>query len=247
LASWIGRTGDKDMKRIALPILISASFLAAPVSAQSTSIDGLMSSCWLEPEICVSLVEDFIGALDPNDEQSQVTVGLLAAELFDLGQGFKIQDRRRIFASLLRISAWLDGIGASQSNGVEELAHDLIGGGNADGGGGDGNNGGGNNGDGGGDGNNGDGGNGGGGNGGGNNGDGGDGNNGGGGNGEGGGDGNNGDGGNGDGGGDGNNGEGGGDGNGGGSGDGNGGGGGDGNNGDGGDDDDDGPIEASPE
>ena len=116
------------MKRIAFPIIVSMTFLGTPGLAQSVSIDGLVSGCWLEPDNCVSLVEGFVSSLDPNDEHSQVVIGLLAAKLYDVGQDAQIENRGGFFAAMLRIAAWLDGIGASQSAGVEELAYDLVGG-----------------------------------------------------------------------------------------------------------------------
>ena len=102
------------MKRIALPAFFAVSLLASPVSAQSANIDGLVAGCWLDAKNCVALVEGFIDGLDPNAEESQVLVGLLASELYDVGQNAQTKDRHGFFVGILRLSKWLKSVGASQ-------------------------------------------------------------------------------------------------------------------------------------
>ncbi len=114
------------MKRIALPAFFAVSLLASPVSAQSANIDGLVAGCWLDAKNCVALVEGFIDGLDPNAEESQVLVGLLASELYDVGQNAQTKDRHGFFVGILRLSKWLKSVGASQFEEVRDLADELV-------------------------------------------------------------------------------------------------------------------------
>ncbi len=116
------------MKRIALPLFVSVSLLAAPVSAQNISVDGLVSACWLEPSSCVSLLEVFIGGLDPNDDDTQITLGVLAERLYETGLNVDGRDRRDFSRALARLSRWMKQIKGSRANEVLRLADRLVGG-----------------------------------------------------------------------------------------------------------------------
>lgn len=70
------------MKKIALILLLSSSFLVTPVFAKTSDVDAVVSGCQVDPGSCVAQVNAYYLSLDAINDNVGAALSRLAAGLY---------------------------------------------------------------------------------------------------------------------------------------------------------------------
>ena len=113
------------MNRWIAPILLSLALAPGAVMARPEAVDDVLLACTADPAGCTETVLDFIEGLDTGSEESQVTLGILAERLFNMGIEMSPEQRRNILGALQSLSDTLE-TSASADSGQLDAVNSLI-------------------------------------------------------------------------------------------------------------------------